>query len=335
MILPNQLISVEDLFLGKKRPRKILKKMQDIERALTTMLSLIIINKYKWDGLPKELKEREYIIEYILFWYGSGVLLKRNDKYFFLPAYLSSSLNIYGEPTRVHAYGLNGYDMGEVYIRDEYDENLRIKHKQDSVLFKNNINLQPQYFYSQALIKRLVYIWQSLGIQNGLSRIKLLIYANQDLSGKVDEIINNILGESDLTYCIPTETGANLLEDVHESNFNGTYNPTDLWFDFDKTFNLLLSLNGIKNNIESNKKERQTIREVSSGDYFTNYASQTREQTRNIAVEQCKTVFDLDLSYEDIVEKKMKEEELKYLNNSQGIKNDTSNENDGAKDSNE
>lgn len=309
MLSPNNLIDISDLFLGKKRPRKILKSMQDIEFSLTFLLTSIVMKKFEWKGLPEELKNRDYLIEYILFWYGSGVLLKRNDKYLFLPAYLSSSLNMYGEATEVHAYGLNGQDFGKVYIRNEYDENLNLIHEQDAVLFKNNQVATREYDNIKTMISRLVYIWQSLGIQNGLSRLKLLVYANQDLCNKVNETIETILGDSNLTFSVPNEEGNSLISDVKESNFGGQYSPEQLWFDFDKTLELLLTFEGIKGNIESNKSAKQTLREVSSGDFLARYSAHTRYDMRLLAIEEVKSIFNLTLTCEDMIEKEVMEEE--------------------------
>lgn len=319
------LIDISDLFLGRKRPRQILRDMQDIERWLTSLLSMITCVKFKWKGLPKELEERRYIIEYILFYYGCGVLVKRNENYYFLPSYLASKLNIYGEPTEVYAYGLNGASFGKVFIRDEIDNNFNVTQKQDAVLFKNNLFSMPQYRYMKPFISRLCYIWQTLGIQNGLSRIRMLVYCNGELAENINDAIENMLGTSSLNIAIPNEEGASIIDDIKETQFGSQYTPQDLWFDFDKTFNLLLSFCGVKNNIEQNKNERQTLREVSGSDYLTRYAEETRLEMRNIAIEQVKEVFGLDLECVDEVEEKVKQEEeerARAFTGGSGVEND-------------
>ena len=91
MIQPFNLIDISDLYLGKKRPKSILKKMNDIEKTLTYIISMVICSLRTWDGLPKELEKRKYIIEYLLFWYGQALLIKRNDLYLFLPCYHNNS----------------------------------------------------------------------------------------------------------------------------------------------------------------------------------------------------------------------------------------------------
>ena len=312
MIQPFNLIDISDLYLGKKRPKSILKKMNDIEKTLTYIISMVICSLRTWDGLPKELEKRKYIIEYLLFWYGQAVLIKRNDLYLFLPCYQSSELNIYGEGTRYYAYGLNGTSFGEVYVRDKYDLEMNLTNKQDAVLFRNNTYNIPQYFFMRPLIARLVYIWQSMGIQNGLNRIKLLIYANTGLSGKIKDVIDDIINNEDITCVVPTEASTSLLEDVKETNFGGEYNPDENWTDFDKTFNLLLSLSGVKTNAEQNKKERQTRTEITSKDLFTEQCKYTSNQMRDIAIDECKEIFGLNLSYKDVVEEKIKKETIEY-----------------------
>ena len=310
MIGPSQLIDISDLFLGKKRARKLLRGMQDIEVQLTIFLSMILMCKYDYSGLPKELKYRKYLLEYMLYYYGNVALLKKDGLYWLLPCYQSSSLNMYGEATEYYAYGLNGQPFGKIYTRDEYDMSLNITHKQNAVLFKNNISMTPQFAINKPIIKRLVYIWQTMGIQNGLSRIKLLIYANSELAPRIKDTIDEIMGNSELSCVVPSEVGANMIEDIKESNFGTGYTPLDNWYDFDKTFSLLLSLNGIITNADNSKKERQTATEIKSGDMFTQYGAFSRRITRDIAIEECKEVFGLDIKIEDKVYEDNKEEAL-------------------------
>ena len=310
MIGPSQLIDISDLFLGKKRARKLLRGMQDIEVQLTIFLSMILMCKYDYSGLPKELKYRKYLLEYMLYYYGNVALLKKDGLYWLLPCYQSSSLNMYGESTEYYAYGLNGQSFGKIYTRDEYDLSLNLTHKQNAVLFKNNISMTPQFAINRPLIKRLVYLWQTMGIQNGLSRIKLLIYANSELAPRIKDTIEEILGNAELSCVVPSEVGASLMEDIKESNFGAGYTPLDNWYDFDKTFSLLLSLNGIINNADNTKKERQTATEIKSGDMFTQYGAFSRRITRDIAIDECKEVFGLDITIEDKVYEDNKQEAL-------------------------
>lgn len=308
MIPFNDLISVEDCFLGKKRPRRLLKNMNEIESSLTNFLSLLICSIRSWEGLPKELSDRQYIIEYLMFWYGQAVLLKRNNMYFYLPCYAQSTLNVYGESTGYYAYGLNGTSFGKVYVRDEFNEDGTLSAKQDAVLFRNNIYNIPQYFYIKPYLSRLTYIWQTMGIQNGMSRIKLLIYANTEISNKVKDVVDDIINNSDISCVIPSEDGRTILEDIKETNFGGEYTPDDNWTDFDKTFNLMLSMCGIKNNAQQNKLERQTQSEIKSKDMFTEYSKYINNSMRDLAIKQCKEVFNLSLSYKDKVEEKIKQD---------------------------
>lgn len=311
LIQPNQLIDISNVFLGK-RVKKILRGMNDIETQLTSFLSMIMQCKRVYEGLPKELKYREYLIEFLLYWYGSFVLLKKNDMYFALPCAFSSTLNFYGEATRTWAYGLNGQSFGEVYIRNVYDDNLNLVHEQNAVLFKNNSQMIPQYSINKPIIQRLVYIWQTMGIQNGLSRIKLLIYSNSDIAPKIKDLMDNIISNEEVSCVVPTEMGSSLMDDVKESNFGGTYDPTSTWYDFDKCFSLLLSLNGITSNADNSKKERQTRTEIIGGDTFTAYSDYNSRRMRDIAIEECKEIFGLNISLKDLVDEELREKNIEY-----------------------
>lgn len=319
-IFENGLIDISDCFLGKKRPRKLLRGMQDIERRLNLFLSLMFSKKREWEGLPPELAERKQIIELILYYYGSGLFFKKGEGYFFLPAYLNSSLNVYNEPTLVYCYGLNGKPMGTYYIKDVYDENLNLIHKKDAVLVKNDDFATPQYWKNEVFIKRLCYIWKTLGIQEGLARIKLLIYANEDIAPKIQETLESIIESSDIQAIVPNEVGSSLIDDVKDTDFGSNYTPETSWYDFDKTFNLLLSLNGINNNIESNKKAELTRSEVISGYDFTAYADTTREDQREIAVKEINKLFKLKISCVDKVKEALRREQLEYAKSFTGGK---------------
>ena len=308
----NGLIDISDVVLGKKCKKKMLDGMQDIDKSLTLILSMIFTEKYKWEGLPPELKERSYIIEWILYWYGAGLFFKKDDKYYFLPAYMNSSLNVYGEATKYYAYGMNGKSMGQYYIRDDYDEALNLRSKKNAVLIRNNKTLTPQYFFAKAMIKRMCYIWKTLGVEEGLARIKLLIYANEDLAPKIQDVMDAIIESPNISAVVPNEVGSSLIDDVKETQFGSDYSPETSWYDFDKTFNLLLTLNGIDNNIETNKKERQTRAEVTSGTNLTAYANATRDEMRQLAVEEIKDTFGLELKCYDKVAEDLKEKELEY-----------------------
>ena len=298
----------------KKWKRSAVRKGQEIDLALLQIISMILITKREWEGLPEELQQRNSIIEFIPFYYGQAVLLKRDDVFYFLPCYFSNRINIYGEPTEVNAYGLNGKDFGKVYIRDDLGLDLKIKHKQDAVLFRNNIFATPTMSLIRPYIERLVYIWKSLGIQEGLNRIKLIIFANESVSPKIRQNIEAILDSDDVANVVDVDLQNSIMESVQTTDFGATFNPQATWFDFDKTFNQLLTFVGITNNIETNKMERQTLREVSSGDYLTEYSDRIYTKSRDIFIADVKRIFGLNLKYTDYAQEKVKQEQLEMAN---------------------
>ena len=308
----HDLYNIDDFPINSKKAKKLykLKKNgQDIEIALYTFLVLLITQKFSWDNLPEELACRKYIIEYMLYHYGVCLFFKEDGKYYCLPAYQSNTINIYGEATEYRAYGLNGFDFGVKNIREKLLGDLNeTSEPQNAVLIRNNQLSQPQQLYNKALINRLIYIWQTLGIQNGLSRVKALIFANKSVSDKVNDVITNMINDPSLTVTVPTEMSENLSNDTEKHDFGGNYDPQSCWYDFDKTLSTLLSLNGIQHNAEPNKRVEQTAAEVQSNDFLTAYSNNTRKEMREIAIKDINSLFNLNIVLTDNTKKELEEE---------------------------
>lgn len=87
---------------------------QEMYRLIEDVDEKDAINRYTWYNLPKGLTPQ--LIERILYYRGSGMLFKLEDKYFFLPYALSGTIDIYGRFMKVTPLPFNGSvsDDGEI-----------------------------------------------------------------------------------------------------------------------------------------------------------------------------------------------------------------------------
>ena len=280
---------------GKKDNYNKLNTMNEIEVQLITLFMSIAIHRYEWKGLPKEIKP--YNLEKILNYYGQGVFFKiEGGKYVVASATNQGNLDIYGEPVTVVPIAINGYSFDRVNVSDALDNTGNIVSK-NAVLIKNNLNSVPTFFLLKPIIERLCFIWQSLGINEGLSRIKAILHANKDIAGVMKSEINKILGSRNGIAVVSEKV--NVLKDIEKVDFNVQYNPSDYWEDFDNTFALACQVTGITTNLKNHKKERLLTGEVESNDELTTITEDTNLEFRKLACESINELFGLSVSVDN------------------------------------
>lgn len=273
-----------------------LDKMQKIEVQLFLYIFGIINQQFKWEGLPEEIKS--YNVEKVLNMYGQGVLFKYLDQYVFCTAVNTSSLNIYGEPVQVQPVAINGMNFDVVNVSTNLNENREILLK-DGVLIKNNLTSTPTYALIKPFVEHLAFIWESKGINAGLSRVKALIHANKSNASLIKSQLKNIIGSSSMIPVVSEKT--NILKEIEKLDFNIEYEPEKYWEDFDKTFATLCSWLGITTNLSQNKKERLIVSEVESNDELTTISEDCRLEFRKVGCEDANAFFGLNLSCENKV----------------------------------
>ena len=272
--------------------------MQKIEVQLFVYVLGLLNEQFKWEGLPEEIKP--YNIEKVLNFYGQGVLFKepKSGQYAFCNAVNSSLLNIYGEPVKVQPVAINGMSFDMVNVNTSLEENGEIK-LQEAVLIKNNITSTPTYFLLKPLIENLAFIWQSKGINAGLSRVKALLHANKNNASVIKQQLKSILGSSTMIPIVSEKT--NMLKEIEKVDFNVEYEPDKYWEDFDKCFATLCQWVGITTNLSQNKKERLIVSEVESNDELTTISEDARLSFRKLGCKQANKLFGLQMSCENKV----------------------------------
>ena len=275
------------------RDYKNLDKMQRIELQLFVYIFGVINEQFKWEGLPEGIKP--YNLEKVLNLYGQGVLFKYNDMYLICSATNSQSLNPYGEPVQVQPIAINGQSYDRVNVA-EWGEGGQLN-EQNAVLIKNNLFSIPTYAMIKPLVEELVFIWQSKGINAGLSRIKALLHANKQNASTIKQQLKSIIGSSSIIPVVSEKT--NILTEIEKVDFNVEYEPDKYWEDFDKCFATLWQWLGITTNLANGKKERLIVSEVESNDELTTISEDARLSFRKLGCEDANKLFGLSMSCEN------------------------------------
>lgn len=289
-ILFNYLIGEKD-----KRGYKKIDTMNDIGVQLFQLLMSVACHRFEYEGLPKEIKP--YNFERILNYFGQGILIKVNGQYAILQLTVASGLNIYNEPVKAQAIAMNGLNFGTYYINDYFEPKTGITKKQNAVWIRNNDTCTSTYFLLKPVIERLCFIWESMGINAGLSRVKAIIHANKDISGVIRDQITNIMGSRKAFSVVMDKN--NSLDVIEKVDLGVEYEPEKYWADFDKTFYLACQLVGLTTNMANQKKERLVANEVEANDEITTIIQDTYLDHRRRALEECKEIFGLDIKVTD------------------------------------
>lgn len=275
-----------------------LSEMNKISFQMLLLFLTIATQRYEWKGLPKEIKP--YQLEKILNLYGQAVLFKVGEKYIVTQAVNSSLLNVYGEPTQVQPVALNGksFPVKRVYEDVDMVDGKYVVLSKDGVLIKNNMFSLPTYAMIKPMVDRLCFIWESAGINAGLSRVLALIHCNKDLSGMVKSEIGKIMGGTRNGLAIVSDK-SNVLDKIEKLDLKIEYVPDKYWQDFDNTFNLICEVVGITTDMNKAKKERVLTAQVESNDELTSVVAKGYLEFRKNACDECKDLFSLDMSCEE------------------------------------
>lgn len=273
-------------------------EMNKITFQMILLFITIATERYEWKGLPKEIKP--YQLEKILNLFGQAVLFKVGNNYIVTQAVNTSTLNVYGEPTEVQPVALNGKSFPKVRV---YDDVVKVGDKyevakRDGVLIKNNMFSLPTYAMIKPMVDRLCFIWESAGINAGLSRVLALVHCNKDISGVVKSEIGKIMGGTRTGLAIVSDK-SNVLEKIEKLDLKVDYVPNDYWTDFDNTFNLICEVVGLTTDMNKAKKERVLTAQVESNDELTSIVAKGYLGFRKNSCEDANEVFGLSMSVDE------------------------------------
>lgn len=268
--------------------------MQSIEFQLTILFLQICNHRFKYENLPNELKGWE--LESILNTRGQAVLFKYENLLLACGLANTGNLDLYSHPTKVQPIGMNGYAFPDVYVGMTIDSMGQV-HQPNAVLIRNNDFSIPTYEMIKPIVERLCFIWESLGINESLTRFKALIHANKDISGTVRTEIKKLFG-SNSPFPVVSEK-MNVLKSIEKLDLDIEYTPELYWEDFDRTFNLACQLVGITSNVNNDKKERMIVAEVESNDEVTTVIEDMSLEHRKEGIEDINRMFGYNITVDN------------------------------------
>lgn len=113
----NGLCGPFDPFSGVKSNKKLAKykNMLEFQNQFMYWMNLLI-NRYKYNGLPESVNER--IIELSFLLRGAAMVAEVDGNHYSLMCAPGADYNIYGEPTKAWGYGMNGFNREfNLYVR--------------------------------------------------------------------------------------------------------------------------------------------------------------------------------------------------------------------------
>ena len=246
---------------NKKRTHQEIYTMQEIKAQLLFTIRNVCSKNYVYKNLPKEIDA--YILEDILFSRGQLVWFQVGSTNVVLPSANAYDLNIYGKPTKVNPIAYNGTPFKTVCIEDEYNwKTGTLKNPKNAVLFMNNNERKSTYEMISPIVDRLIVLWENLGLNAIFQRSKALIECNSNQAKEILEQFYQILGDNKPFAVVKSKD--NTLANIMPFEFNIPNDEKQIWEDFDRTFNLLLTFCGINNNSNDIKKERLIVDEVNA-----------------------------------------------------------------------
>ena len=148
------------------------------------------------------------------------------------------------------------------------------------------------------MVDRLCFIWESAGINAGLSRVLALVHCNKDISGVVKSEIGKIMGGTRTGLAIVADK-SNVLDKIEKLDLKIDYTPQEYWADFDNTFNLICEVVGITTDMNKAKKERVLTAQVESNDELTSIVAKGYIGFRKNSCEEANELFGLSMSVEE------------------------------------
>lgn len=292
----------------------LIKGMQDIYNALQLMCLNICCANFKWTGLEDFPTLHQGQLETMLYSRGRLVGFESGGYKFILPFGSSANLSVYGELLEVKPISLNGIYFENVRIHDMIGVIGKTNDilKQNAVLLRNNRLELDTLSLIEPIINRLTYIWQSLGINECLSRARAIVSCQKDMSNNLKNELNRLFGGSSPFAIVSSNSNIRSgdMTNIEVQSWDISYQPQDYWEDFDSTFNLLLTCLGV-NNYNTNKGERMIVDEVNANNQIIDIMRDSMLEERQAFCEEMNKLFNTHLKCEKKVEEEMKEEEPK------------------------
>lgn len=223
--------------------------------------------RYEFEGLPDTVNER--VLKQSLLWYGSCAFFEKDDILYCLPARATQEFNVYGDPCYAWVYGRNGYNKQiDLYIRgsDKSDFitkgiNGQTHTKGKGVFVRENYNFYPFINYVNAYAYKLTDTARTLDTERFHLKRPYMITAKEEVVPTVKKYFDKVNDNEE--YVISTGIfDANDVNALPISLPSGALKDTEELQDW--YVNQFLTICGLNNNQDTNKKERLLVDEVNA-----------------------------------------------------------------------
>lgn len=223
--------------------------------------------RYEFEGLPDTVNER--VLKQALIWFGSCAFFDRDDALFCLPARATTDFNVYGDPCYAWVYGRNGFnEQIGLYIKGQDDTSFITKGisgkyntKGKGVFVRENFKMYPfvNYVYSYAF--KLSDTARTIDTERFHLKRPYIITAKEEVVPTVKKFMDKTADNEE--YIVSTG-----IFDATDVNALPISLPTGALKDTEELqdwyLNQFLTLCGLNNNQDANKKERLIVDEVNA-----------------------------------------------------------------------
>lgn len=247
-------------------------------RTVYDKYKLVSMNAHQWDGLPEGMKER-YIERWL---YSDGMCV------FFQPPGLDytvlkcqpvGGVNIYGEPKKFRATGLNGKHYDLVDGQDKF------------VIIENNMLKKPTDPFIMFYTNKITEAERTMDVNVKQQKTPTIVLCDDKTVLSFKQLISQVDGNVPTVYA---DKNLNL-EAISALDLKAKFLCNDL-MDYKKSVeNELLTFLGL-NNLPVDKKERMITDEAESNNQLIDSFADLQLEARKRACEEINRVFGLNVS---------------------------------------
>lgn len=243
------------------------------------ILKDLFLSTFKWNDLPKTVNAR--FLEMSLFDYGKVVFFKDDViGHLALKATQAGKLNVYYEPTTLHAYGGNGYQK-------------TLQNNINSIIIYHNLIRDTPQLRVEEYAKRIYALEQTIDINVYAQRTPIII----STSKKQEYTLKNIYKKYDGFEPVIVVDNELDLASIKAIQTESPFVARDLMDLKKQIWNEALSYIGIENN-SAEKNERLTKNEVMVSNGMAIASRNSKLATREMAVKLINEMFGLNISVE-------------------------------------
>lgn len=248
----------------------------------------IALSRFEWHDLPEGIDPRA--VEYILYYYGIAGLFIDNGGYLFAQASYGDGMNMYYNPNEVNltspAGGLWQRHAQSYAVRD--GDELVICAPDAAICFDSLLR-RPLYSMLKNYAIRLAEIDRIVQVNMGAQRTPWMIATGEGQQKTARRVIKKL--ENNDQYITYNAAGFDVGSAVQVLNTQAPYVSGDLLSDQQRILNQALSIMGVDNDPNAEKRERKVSLEVLQNNEQVMLARRNFQGARDMFSDACERVF--------------------------------------------